>query len=246
MFLNQLSHSAVKKLALELAFLISISEEKENKIHTKYEILYGNFLDNEQLSKLRLTAEELDLTSYLSEILIYNDNKELDPFEGIFAEMFQKEESKGSLLGATLKITAKKIIEKYSQNLAVRNEVYNRITKNGSDMLASFELSKEEKIDRINNEMIHLPLLKKEIIQSTSSHRIKMAKPYLNERDKKIILFLLLEMAFTNDVFCHIEKDLVKYITKEMNLDEEYIDEFLEPIKILSLSIREISELINE
>lgn len=220
MFLDQVSSNEVKELTLELAYLVSVSEDKQNKHPNSYKLLFSQYLSKDEMDKLTLFSKNMGIESYLDQLI-----------SGI------------SNFGNGLDRISKEIAEKYSKNPDVKKETFKIITGNNLDILS---LSPKE-IEKI---IINLPEIKKEIIQEFTKRKIqakiRAAKLEVNEKDKKIILVSLLDMAYSNNTLCPTEIELVNIISDELGIDKEYIEEFTEPVKRISSSMKEIIELINE
>lgn len=145
----------------------------------------------------------------------------------------------------------------------IEKELLSRISEKGLNI---FELEK----DALLSEIAHIPSVKEEIIKKTAAGLIYMKKwgeppfmakahmaaaisPFIkhtpieiNERDKKIILFELIFIAYVNGNFNSFEKELIESITMNLQLDMEYIPEFIDVVSGISSCFREANQLISE
>ncbi|AWI51667.1 hypothetical protein DDU33_09320 [Actinobacillus porcitonsillarum] len=145
----------------------------------------------------------------------------------------------------------------------IEKELLSRISEKGLNI---FELEK----DTLLSEIAHIPSVKEEIIKKTAAGLIYtkkwgeppfMAKAHvfagiyplikhtpieINERDKKIILFELIFIAYVNGNFNSFEKELIESIAMNLQLDMEYIPEFIDVVSGFSSCFREANQLISE
>ncbi|HDR1062625.1 hypothetical protein ACFGZ0_08100 [Pasteurella multocida] len=215
-----------KELVLELAFLVSITEDTLSKTPKKeYSILFNEFLNQDELDKLSEFASTLDLSSHLENIL-----------SGTFGFGF----GFAGTLTRTLNEQFSKITEKYSDDPHIKKILIQRITDNGFNILNLSESS-------IKKEMAYLPEIKFEIIKETAKKIIQ--EDFNNnstEKEKKLIIASLLDMAYSNCILTNNELELINFIANELALDPEYVNEFITPISQIALSMKEVIGLINE
>lgn len=145
----------------------------------------------------------------------------------------------------------------------IEKELLSRISEKGLNI---FELEK----DALLSEIAHIPSVKEEIIKKTATGLIYMKKwgeppfmakahiaaaisPFIkhtpieiNERDKKIILFELIFIAYINGNFNSFEKELIESIAMNLQLDMEYIPEFIDVVSGIASCFREANQLISE
>lgn len=231
MFFSQIKNDKHKELALELAYLVAVSEDRLTKYsNDEYKILFKEYLSNDEVNTLTKYAEETDNEIFLEKLL--SDN-----YQNLSPVVFYDKTL--PTLSDTLKKNSDSHVQKYSNNSEVKKEIITKITEQGFDILSITP-------EIIQKEISHLPKIKAEILRETAKNRIESIEGNLTSVEKKIILAELLSMAHSNAIFCPEEFELIKYISNQFNIDEEYIEEFNEPIKQISLAIKEIIELINE
>ncbi|MFZ7226064.1 hypothetical protein, partial [Avibacterium avium] len=68
----------------------------------------------------------------------------------------------------------------------------------------------------------------------------------LTEKDKKIIIFELIGMGFSNNNLDEKEFLLIQEVAKLFDIDAEYLEEFKDLVKVIYKVQKEASDLINE
>lgn len=156
-----------KELVLELAFLVSITEDTLSKTPKKeYSILFNEFLNQDELDKLSEFASTLDLSSHLENIL-----------SGTFGFGF----GFAGTLTRTLNEQFSKITEKYSDDPHIKKILIQRITDNGFNILNLSESS-------IKKEMAYLPEIKFEIIKETAKKSFRKILIITQQKKRKSLL----------------------------------------------------------
>lgn len=228
MFLNKLTTEGSKRIFLELAFLVAISEDKRNKSNNNYKVRFGDYLTNNEIEILEKYSEDLGLHSYLEVILSGNETFGF----GIASE---------GKFNNRLEYCYNHVIKKYSENTNVKNDILKMLLEKD---ISIFHLEKEQLLNEVSN----LPEIKSEIINETAQKVILDRKNYvdLKEVEKKVIVFELIFISYANGNFDLKERRLIENIARMLEFDMEYIDEFSEVISVLSEALKEANQLINE
>lgn len=83
------------------------------------------------------------------------------------------------------------------------------------------------------------------ILQQVACERCKKLVS-LTIQEKKMILFELIGACYCNGNFDEKQKLMLEFICKELKIDEEYVEEFLDIAKKYFSYLSELNELINE
>lgn len=100
--------------------------------------------------------------------------------------------------------------------------------------------------DIMKSEFLKLPQIKAEVLENTAQEIIESYDSKLDEKLKKIILFELIGAGFSDGYFDDSEKNLFHKICQWLDIDEEYVDEFLELATSFFTLTNDITDLINE
>lgn len=235
MFLNKLTTEGSKRMFLELAFLVAISEDKRNKSNNNYKVRFGDYLTNNEIEILEKYSEDLGLHSYLEVILSGNE------IFGFGNEIFSFGMASEDKFNNRLEYCYNHVIEKYSENTNVKNDILKILSEKNINI---FHLEKEKLLNEVSN----LPEIKSEIINETAKKVILDRRNHidLKEVEKKVIIFELIFISYANGDFDINERKLIENIARMLEFDMEYIDEFSEVISVLSESLKEVNQLINE
>lgn len=84
------------------------------------------------------------------------------------------------------------------------------------------------------------------ILKNVSSDIIQQKNIELSRKESKMILTELISIGFNRGSFDDEEKALVRFIGRELGLDDESFDEIAEIIEKIFFANRELTELINE
>lgn len=258
MFLSKHSSSKYKRLAIDLAFLVSVSKNEINPKADKYNILYHDFLGKNEIEKLHMFADYLDEKEYLDSFLpinldiqtewnknqrfqnTANQSSGFSGFEDIFDEMFGEiSASRHRHITDDIRYISNRIIENCKDNPQIKQELWNVLNSKNIDIYFLSEKLKQEEISK-------LPKIKKEIIKKIVESRIKQLGENIDAVTIKSILASLIYIAYSDDLLEQSESDLILFIAEKFNLDLEYIEEFIEPVQKISFATKEVFELINE
>lgn len=100
--------------------------------------------------------------------------------------------------------------------------------------------------DVMKSELLKLPQLKAEALEGTARTVIRESEASLDDKTKKIILFELIGAGFSDGYFDDSEKQLFQKICQWLDIEEEYVDEFLELATSFFTLTNDITDLINE
>lgn len=155
------------------------------------------------------------------------------------------------------------VYESKKNDKEIEKELLSKISEKGLNI---FELKRDDLL----SEIAQIPSVKGEIIRKTAARLINMKKMgdyyfmqripivavaslyirhnpiEISERDKKIILFELIFIAYANGNFNSFEKELIESIAINLKLDMEYIPKFIDIASGISSYLREANQLISE
>lgn len=130
-------------------------------------------------------------------------------------------------------------IEKNKENQDFKKQVVDNFMANNGDLV-------NLNGDIMKSEFLKLPQLKAEVLENTAKKIIESSKVKLDEKLKKIILFELIGAGFSDGYFDDSEKNLFHKICQWLDIEEEYVDEFLELATSFFTLTNDITDLINE
>ena len=232
MFLKDLDEQSQKILFLELAALIMMAESSQSATSKKIQRL-------EPQSKRYAIIPKLD-----------SESKKY--------KCFQTLESEGKRYVFLKNIDENKIntLDSYAKELEIKyiDDLFPFHNRNNLFKLMSFL---EEEIASVLKEYdqldegfsLTITSVKNYILERTANKLISIRKKsigHLNSKEKKIILFELIRTSYSNRYFGDNEKSLLLYISKILDIENEYIEEFLEVSEKLFAINKELAILINE
>lgn len=243
MFLKDLKEDSQKMLFLDLAILIMMAEG--NKETTSQHIKDIDFGAKGYIFWQNIEEKEVNiLIEYVEEIGAKEDHT--SGFYNNYGQqdiLNQLSTSFGSFcLKNALENQTNLVLEEYSKLEEFKKEVIQEIFLSGEDIL------------NINSEMIQKfmlinPRVKQDILIRTADSVFKYRKDNLgnfNNKEKKIILFELIGAGYSSGYFGNDEKILFLNICELLEIESEYIEEFLDVSKQLFIINKELVDLINE
>lgn len=141
-----------------------------------------------------------------------------------------------------LRRAKEEILQKYSSDPIIKQEVIQTLISNGEDI---FNLTSE----KIQPAMIRVPKIFQEVLIRTIYLLVQSkfeSGLTLNSKEKKIILCELIGLAFNRGEFKYEEKNLLHHVCEALDIEAEYIDEFAKPMENLFKINKELTYLINE
>lgn len=246
MFLKDLNEELQKTLFLELAALIMMAEGDETTTSQKIKEID---LDNKSYIFFQnIDEHEVNaLTEYATELGKFN-------FDGLFSvKSVRPSGFGGSSFGSAnrnyeydlrsiLEKQANLALEEYSQLEEFKKEVMLSIISSGEDVL-NINPAMTERF------MLNVPIVRKEILKRTAKELISIKQKNIENfesKEKKIILFELIGAGYSSGHFGDDEKSLLLYICESLNIENEYVEEFLEVSEKLFTINKELTILINE
>lgn len=135
---------------------------------------------------------------------------------------------------------ANSLFEKYKDNPDIKEQVIANLTANNEDLLALSRTS-------IEQEFIKLPKIQIEFFNNIAQDIIEEYKAsHFDEKIKKIIVFELIGAGFCDGNFDENEKHVFYKICQCLDVEEDYVDEFLQLAKSFFTLTKDITDLINE
>ncbi|WP_416192416.1 hypothetical protein [Neisseria sp. CCUG12390] len=269
MFLNQLSTSLKKACFLELAMLVMMASD-ENNASEKMVARNSDVILNKFLSSINI-AEEAMLTEYQNELFANKGRSDgvgkfleesLSPncisfdeklaagradWRGILfssVDFVKHEFHKGHFpaFWYSLKQSINEVLNKYSDNTLVKQDVMQYLVEGGEDILT---LTPE----KIQASMASLPKIKQEILNTTVYAIVEPKKALglkLSEREKKIFICELVGAGYSSGNFEAEEEQLIETVCTVLSIDHEYIEEFADVMQKLFKANKELADLVNE
>ena len=231
---------------------------------------YSDCISDYELNKLKEYAKELDLIlckgneyfysndytnhSYFLKNILEKDSEKYDfndqcissvycgsyyEFEGIEAYLAC---GYFPALGRILKLALQEVINKYGDNIEIKQRVIQELIFSGIDLM---DINPE----KIQNVMIRLEDIKSEILTNAIVFSTATKKSYIEEmttKDKKLILFELIRFCISSGKISNSQMSLLQKICICIHVDLAYIEEFTEVINRLNSANKEAKELINE
>lgn len=267
MFLKELKEVTQKNLFLELAALIMMADGNEattcQKVKgvkfDKNNYTFFQNIDENKINVLNVYSEELGITDFdglflksyiesmnisstlalqasrlMTDAMINLGHVDIDVESIIRNNNFQ--------LVNVLKDKIASTLHEYSQLEHFKKEIMLEIFTSGEEVL------------NINPAMIERFILKKsiikqEILRRTAKELIAIRQENLEHfdiKEKKIILFELIGAGYSRGYFGDDEKSLLLCIGESLDIENEYIEEFLEVSQKLFTINKELTILINE
>lgn len=251
MFLKELKEIPQKVLFLELTTLIMMVEgdkattsrhiEKQKFDNNSY--LFWQNIEEKEFTVLTEYAFEMELIdSSSSQSIIQNIIDQPITIADFYLSSFVNIADGRYKLEQILQQQIELVLEEFSYLENFRKEMMEKIISDGEDF---FKLSPE----KIQQFMLLADVVKQEILKRTAKELIFLRKEYVDKLDskkKKIILFELIGAGFSSGNFEEQEKKLLENICHFLDIDTEYMEEFLEVASRLLNVNKELVELINE
>lgn len=258
MFLKDLKEDSQKNLFLELTTLIMMSEgDKETtskqikkvKLDNKSHTFFQNIDENEFKVLLEYAVElgEHNLDDLFS---LKNDNPNTS------SEM---PSIRSLIMGIDLNTTVQILNNKYELRSILEQQAnsalseYSKLEDFKKEVMLSL-ISSGVDVLNINPKMIEeamltTSILKQDILKRTAKELIFSKKDMLGKfesKEKKIMLFELIGAGYSSGEFGDEERSLLLYICELLNIESEYIEEFLEVSERLFTINKDLAILINE
>lgn len=242
MFLKDLKEDSQKILFLEFNMLIMMAEGdedttckdiKETSINYKSNVFWQNINEQEGSLLLKQVEEiaEKDKTS-------------------IFYSNYG---SKDILNQLTISFGSHCLINSIENQMELTLSEYSKLEEFKTEVMREIFLSRED-ILNIDAEMIKRFMLKnsrvkQEILIRTADSVLEYRKDNLDNfdsKEKKIILFELIRSAYNSGGFNDYEKTIFLHICKILEIENEYIEEFIDVSTRLFKIKEELVDLIEE
>lgn len=123
---------------------------------------------------------------------------------------------------------------------------YEQLDELKKEMISNNFLNSEEAVEDL---VLTMSIVKIYILKRTAGELISIRQKstgYLNSKEKKIILFELIGAGYSSGVFEDSEKSLLLYICNLLEIENDYIDEFVEVSESLFTINKNLATLINE
>lgn len=242
-----------------------ISENPDNFVQP-----YSDCINDHELNTLKRYAKELDLALCMENEYFYSgdynnhsqfimsilekDNEKYDfndqcisciynarycDFDGLEACL---ESGYFPALGRILKLALQEVLKKYGDDKEIKQRIIHELISSGVDLM---DINPE----KIQNVMITLEDIKNEILKNALMFFAATKESYIEEmtaKDKKLILFELLNFTLSKGEISEREMYLMQIICICLKIDSAYIEEFIEVIQRLIAANKEAKELINE
>ena len=252
MFLKELQEESQKTLFLELTALIMMAEgDKETtskqikkvKLDNKSYAFFQNIDENEVkvLSEYAVELGEVDLDDLFSKGHTSSNGNFKSASTAALAHLNIAVNTRYKLR-STLEDQANLVFDEYSQLEDFKKEVMLSLISSGIDVL-------NINPKMIEGAMLTTSILKQDILKRTAKELISIRKDALgnfNNKEKKIMLFELIGAGYSSGHFGDDEKALLIYICELLNIENEYIEEFLELSERLFAINKDLIILINE
>lgn len=257
MFLKDLKEKPQKILFLELAALIMMAEGSQSTTSERIQELEPQSKRYALIPKLETESKkyacfqrlESDDRKYvflqnideneINALDIYAKELEIKNIDGLFS---CKSGNNDFEIINVLKEEIASVLNKYSQLDEIKEEI---ILNNFSNRKEDLNINTKAVEDFI----LTMTSVKKYILERTANKLISIRQKaigHLDSKEKRIILFELIEAAYSSGNLENLEKLLLLQICKSLDIESEYIDEFLEVSERLFLAKKDLTILINE
>lgn len=255
MFLKELKEAAQKTLFLELATLIMMAEGneattsqkiKDIELNNKSYVFFQN-IDENEINVLNAYSEELEITN-LDGLLSNLSTTNMTDFNSIFAHAY-------SNLGvvSTIKNTNFQLVAILEEKITSTLHEYSHLEDFKKELMLNIFSSGEDVLNinpaMIERFMLKNPTIKQDILRRTAKELIAIRQEdlgHFDSKEKKIILFELIGAGYSSGYFGDDEKSLLLCICESLDIENEYIEEFLEVSEKLFTINKELAILINE
>lgn len=238
MFLTQLEEDEQKKLFLQLATIVMMAEGNASSTSSLIDVTIGKPNHTSVFWQSLNEKEALALGGYASEcrfiqIEFNRLNTESDLRQLILDEIID------SNLQSILADEVKAVLTANSKDQSIKQQVINHIAQSDIDLI-------NLDADSMKSLFLTLPQIKSEVLENTACTVIDESKATLNDKIKKIILFELIGAGFSDGYFDESEKHLFNKICQWLDIEKEYVEEFLELASSFFTLNNDITDLINE
>lgn len=240
MFLSHLHEDKQKKLFLQLATVVMMAEghsstasslidEKIENLNDDHTLIFWQSLKDSELLALGICAFECGY--------VHIDPKQIGDTEHTKQLILDK--IKNSNLSDILAEEVTAVLSTYGKDEATKKKVLDNLINNDVNLV-------DIDADSMKSEFLKLPELKKEALENTAQVLIEDSNILFSEKNKKIILFELIGAGFSDGYFDQSEEHLIHKICHWLNIEKEYVNEFLELSTSMFTLCNDISDLINE
>lgn len=265
MFLNQLEEDNQKLLFAELATLVMIASRTEDAVSEMVEdneSKFSNdlfvFIKNIEEKEIKLLEQHLFELDFADSRI--NNWEQLLIAKILGSDLYTDRSSSSSLglslgwdprsinveikgrLQKSLESEIKKATEKYSDNEEIKKEIVEKIVLSGGDIL-KIDAKKIKRLILGNNKVQHEILTK--TAEGLLNSKEYSADLFITPKEKKTVLFELINTAYSSGKLEELEITLLKVITEQLGLESHYFDTFSTLIEKLSKVKQEASTAIN-
>lgn len=243
MFLENLKQPSVRALFLELSVLVMMTEG--NKENTSYRIKNLNLdeqirnfwqnIEDKEVDILIKNAKEISKKDYTDFI----NNSDFNS-NNILEKLFSKNES--YYLVNILNNQTKLVLEECNKLESFKKEIIQEISLSNEYYFSTNHVT-------IKNFMLKNKNIRQDILTRTADGIFENREvdfDSLSSKEKKIVLYKLIQSGYINGQFDDNKKILLLRICKLLNVDSEYFEEFLEVTKSLFAINKNLAILINE
>lgn len=222
-------------------------EDEEKNKETDKTLVFWQSLNESEITALGYYAIECRYINNSSQKLNSDPSGKEEIFKQLIGEIGFSGGGLLSIFGSIksinfIEILSEKIetvIENNKDNQDLKKQVIDNFISNDGDLInLNGEIMKSE--------FLKLPQIKTEVLEKTAKEIIESSKAKLDEKVKKIILFELIGAGFSDGYFDDSEKNLFHKICQWLDIEEEYVDEFLELATSFFTLTNDITDLINE
>lgn len=222
-------------------------EDEDAKKETDKSLIFWQSLNELELSALASYAIECRYINKSSQVLNSDPSVKEDIFKQLIGEISFSEGGFMSIFGRRksmdlIEVLSKEIdivIDKNKDDPNLKKQALDNFMANDGDLV-------NLNGDAMKGELLKLPKIKAEVLENTAKTTIESSKAELDDKVKKIILFELIGAGFSDGYFDDSEKQLFQKICQYLDIDEEYVDEFLELATSFFTLTNDITDLINE
>lgn len=276
MFLHEFEHKAAKAIFLEYGCLLAMADkgfiptaEEISDSLDSFVQPYADCITDYELKKLKEYAKELDFAlcmkneyfsssdytnhAYFLQNILEKDSEKYDFHDECVSHVYGGHYGFDGLeeclesgyfpaLGRILKLAVQEVLKKYGDDKETKQRVIHELISSGVDLM---DINPE----KIQNVMITFEDIKNEILKNAILFFTATKNSYLDEmtvKDKKLILFELLNFTLGKGQVSAQEMQLIHYCCICLKIDLAYIEEFVEIIQRLITADKEAKELINE
>lgn len=259
MFLKDLDKESQKILFLELAALIMMAEgnklttsEKIKKLEPRtkrYAVIpkldseikkYKCFHTLDSESKKYLFLQNID-ENEINALETYAKELEIKCID--FQSFLYSRKNMIEIMSSQKEFELMNILEKETTSVL---DKYDQLDELKKEIILSNFLNSEEAAEDF---ILTMPIVENYILKRTAGELISIRQKnigHLNSKEKKILLFELVRAGHSSGYFEDREKSLLLHICKLLDIESDYIDEFVEVSERLSEINKDLTILINE